>query len=371
VGSPDEASGARPDGSDGFSARAIAVLNVIGVGFVLVLQLLLLDPSAPKEPHYNGAWNPPESRAELLVAKMDGHAFAQTAEDPFLQHTLEDYSNDPVNAAYRASRPFPGWVYSVASLGGQRPLLAPVILVITALSIGFVVWALDLLGRALDVQVRLLGSVAALPAVVAAIAYPGISEPMGLGLSLSGLALWFRHRTAAAVACFAAAALCRETMLLVPLGLALSIIVERRSLRPALPLAIPAAAYVGWVALVHARFGELPSSYSPMAAPFTGLAEAISYWHLAEWLTAALLAASGVAIVRWGPRWMQAILAVHLLFFTTMSTIVWWVWWGFGRVGTILPLLALVAWSSSRSPAPAAGRAPSGADALAATPAPA
>ena len=56
---------------------------------------------------------------------MDGHTFAQIADDPLMQHTVAAYHGDETNAAYRASRPMMGWIYFVTSLGGQRVLLAP------------------------------------------------------------------------------------------------------------------------------------------------------------------------------------------------------------------------------------------------------
>ena len=121
--------------------------------------------------------------------------------------------------------------------------------------------------------------------------------------------------------------------------------VRTRSLRRVLPLAIPAAVYAGWVAVVHARIGAYPSEYSPMDGFLVGFRQGFPHWHPAEWAAAALLLVSGAVIARYGTGWMRAVLVVHLLFFPWMNYQVWWVWLGFGRVGTILPLLALVAWS--------------------------
>lgn len=351
---------AAPDRRRAMSARETAVWVTVGVGLVLVLQLLVMGPAAPSSGFRNGAWHPPSSRAERLVAKMDGAAFAQTATDPFLRDTEADYGGDAVNASYRASRPFPGWVASVGSLGGQRVLLAPVLLALTALTIGWATYSVDVLGRALGVRARHLALVPLVPACVAAIAYPGIGEPLGLALSMVALACWFRHRPWEAVALFTAAALCRETMLLVPAGLAVWLVLHHRSLRPALPLLVPAAAYVAWVGLLVARFGEAPSAYSPPVAPLTGLLDGITRWHAAEWVTTAMLVAASVVIVRRGTAWMRSILVVNLLFSLTMGGIVWQVWWGYGRVLSILPLLALVAWARTEAPASDGDPAPTG-----------
>ncbi|WP_421120333.1 hypothetical protein ACE2AJ_03155 [Aquihabitans daechungensis] len=340
----------------GPSARVIAVLVALGVGVIFVVQLLGISGSTPGNDGEGGAWHPARSRTEKLVARMDGRAFAQTAADPLMRRTIEDYHGDAGKAAYRASRPLPGWMFLVGSLGGQRALLAPTMLLLSAITIGWAVYSVDVLGRALGLRVRYLAALVLSPAIITSIAYPGLGDPIGLALTFTGLAAWFRDRTWAAVGLFAAAGLCRETMLLVPLGLALHVVWEQRSLRPALPLALAPVAYVAWVAIVTARIGTAPDGGSQLAAPFSGMIEGMAYWHLAEYLTAALVVASTVVIVRRGFGWMKAIAAVSLGFASLMGTVVWFQWWGFGRVLTILPVFALVALARPRAaevPAPA------------------
>lgn len=334
---------------NGFSAQAVATIVALAFGCVLLAQVFLVPPASFGGKDNPGAWNPPRDRAELLVAKMDGHTFAQIADDPLLQHTVDAYNGDETNAAYRSARPLMGWVYFVSSAGGQRPLLAPSILLLTALTAAAVVLATDALGRAMGVRVAFLALIPAMPALVAAAAYPGISEPLACALALLGLAAWCRTQTRMAVVFFCLAALTRETTLLVPLGLAIDHLVRTRRLRGALPLVLAPATYLAWVGVVYARIGALPSSYSPMDGPLVGFREAFPHWKLAEWLTALLLVVSAMVIMRFGAGWMRAILAVHGLFFLFMNYQVWWVWWGFGRVGTVLPLLALVAWALGRT----------------------
>ncbi len=188
-----------------------------------------------------------------------------------------------------------------------------------------------------------------MPALVAAAAYPGVSEPFACALALGGLTAWVRHKTWWAVGLFAAATVTRETLLLVPLGVTLDHVVRHRSLQKVLPLLAVPATYAAWVGVVYVRIGALPSSYSPMDGPLVGFRTGFPNWKLAEWLTAVLLVSSVVAIMRWGRGWAKAILAAHAVFFLFMNYQVWWVWWGFGRVGTILPLLALVAIAEHRS----------------------
>ena len=87
---------------------------------------------------------------------------------------------------------------------------------------------------------------------------------------MTALAAWFRGRVWWAVGLFAASGLCRETELLVPLGLAVQVIWERRSLRPALPLALAPLPYVAWMAVVRTRSGA-PDGGGQLTAPFAGL----------------------------------------------------------------------------------------------------
>jgi hypothetical protein len=326
------------------SPRAIALVVALGVGLIFVVQLLSFNASTPRTVDAGGAWHPPSSRAEQLVAKMDGHAFAQIASDPLMRRTVDDFHGDVGAAAYRASRPLPGWMFAVGSLGGQRVLLAPAMLVLTAVTIGWAIFSVDVLGRSLGLRVRYLGALVLTPAMVASIAYPGLGDPLAIALSMTALAAWFRGRVWWAVGLFAASGLCRETALLVPLGLALQVIWERRSLRPALPLALAPLPYVAWMAVVRARIGA-PDGGGQLTAPFAGLLEVLPTWDAAEYLTVALLTASTVVIFWRGYGWMKTIAALNVALATLMGPLVWFRWWGFGRVLTILPVLALVALS--------------------------
>lgn len=359
---------ARPVDDPGPSARALATLVAIGVACIFVVQLLGISASTPGNDGEGGAWHPAESRAEKLVARMDGRAFAQTAADPLMRRTIEDYHGDAGKAAYRASRPLPGWLFLVGSLGGSRPLLAPTMLLVSALTIGWAIFSVDVLGRALGLRVRHLALLVLSPAIVTSIAYPGLGDPLGMALTMTGLAMWFRDRTWAAVGLFAAAGLCRETMLLVPLGLALHVLWERRSLRPALPLALAPLAYIAWVVVVTIRIGTAPDGGSQLASPFTGMLEGMAMWHLAEVLTAVLVVASSVVVFLRGYGWMKAITAVNLAFASVMGTVVWFQWWGFGRVLTLVPAFALVALARPRT---AEAPAPTKATTVTPTPAPA
>lgn len=329
----------------GPSTVAVAGAIIVAFGLVFLAQSLFLPPAPFGGIDNPGAWSPPRDRAELLVAKMDGHAFAQIADDPLMQRTVEAYHGDRGHAAYRASRPLTGWIYFLASAGGQRPLLAPAILVITALAAGGLVLATALLGQTMGTTVRGLWMVVAMPALVAALAYPGIAEPLAFIVTLGGCSAWVSRRDGWAVVLFVAAALAREQMLLVPLGIGLDHLVRTRSLRRVLPLAAPPAIYLAWVAVVRSRIGVYPSGSSPMGGFLVGLRQVLPFWRFAEWACAALLLAATVILARYGTSWMRIVLGLHLTLLAFANHQVWESWLAFGRVGGLIPLLALVAWS--------------------------
>lgn len=326
-----------------FSARAIAVIATAAVAFILLVEVFGAPPSIWGGEDNPGAWHPPHSRAELLVAKMDGHTFAEIATDPTMRDATHAYFGDEENAAYRSARPVQGWLDFVFSGGGQRVLLAPAILVLTALTAGAAVLSTAALGDALGTRIRCLGAVMAMPAFIAAVAYPGICEPLAVALALAGITAWLKDRPWLAVALLSTAALTRETMLLVPLGLGIAHLIRTRRPFGALKLAIPAVAYGAWVFVVHARIGAWPSDYSQMDGFLVGLGDGFPHWHPAEYLCAALLVASAVVIARKGTDWMRAIAVLHIPILAFANYQVWWVWLGFARVGMLLPIFALIA----------------------------
>ncbi len=109
----------------------MAIIASLAVGFILLLEVFVAPPAPWGGVDNPGGFGPPQSRAEHLVAKMDGHTFAEIALDPNMVNTPDSYFGDRENAAYRSSRPVQGWVAFVASAGGQRPLLAPALLAMT------------------------------------------------------------------------------------------------------------------------------------------------------------------------------------------------------------------------------------------------
>lgn len=337
--------------SSGFPALTVAIVASLAVGFILLLQVFGAPPAPWGGVDNPGGFGPPESRAEHLVAKMDGHTFAEIALDPTMVNTPDSYFGDVENAAYRSSRPMQGWLAFVASAGGQRPLLAPALLLLTALTVGAAVLSVAALARATGKRVRYLGAILATPAFVAAVAYPGISEPLAIALACAGITAWLRTQPWLAVVLLSAAGLTRETMLVVPLGLGIAHLLARRTPIGALKLAIPAVVYGVWITLVHARLGAWPSDYSQADGPMVGFRQAFPNWHTAEWFAAALLVASAVVIARRGTTWMRVIALLHVPILVVANHQVWWVWLGFGRVTMLLPIFALITLGTPLAPA--------------------
>jgi len=349
--------GDRPSTTTGVEAgfSALAGIATAAVAIILLVEVFLAPPATWGGRDNPGAWNPPRSRAELLVAKMDGHTFAETATDPTMRDTPRAYFGDRVAAAYRSSRPVQGWLDFVFSAGGRRPLLAPAILVLTALTAGAAVLSTAALGRATGRRIRYLASLMATPAFIAAVAYPGICEPLAIALALGGITAWLKDRPWLAVGLLCAAALTRETMLLVPLGLGVAHLVRTRRLMGALKLGIPAGAYAAWTVVVRARIGAWPSDNSQADGLLVGLREAIPHWHLAEYAAAALVVASALVIAVCGTDWMRAIAALHVPVLALANYQVWWVWFGFARVAMLLPVFALICLGTPLGREPAVG----------------
>jgi hypothetical protein len=290
-------------------------------------------------------FTPPRTKAEALIDGMDGEAYAQIASDPLITHPADDFLGDRFSAAYRFSRPAFGWVDWVASLGGDRDRLATGVVVASLLSIA----GLALLTARFAARTgrHPLAGAAVLGVVGVGITAldPGGCEPFGCAFTLLGLHWWLDGRRGRAVAAFTVAALTRETLLIVPLAIALSTLVTRRTLRGMAPLAIPAVAYGAWSTVVRIRVGVWPAAYpNHLATPWHGLVPAMRYWGSLEWVavvSSALLLT--LAWLRLRDPVFRTIIVVHVLFAAVMSEEVWAAWTGFSRVWIPAAILGVVA----------------------------
>jgi hypothetical protein len=186
------------------------------------------------------------------------------------------------------------------------------------------------------------------------------TDLLALGLAAAGILLWRDGRAWPAAAAFSAAALARETLLLVPAGLLIAELLRHR--RPAPPWwLVPPAIWMGWQVVVRWRFEAWPWDGGPgrLAFPFSGLADALPHWDPVVGSIAAAALALGpiLAVLVLRPRDpLTAVAALFLVLGVVTGTSVWVNWSSFSRVlmpGYVFAAVALL----GPSPAPAASTA--------------
>lgn len=314
-------------------------------------------------------YDPPENAIENGIVKGDGQLFAGQATDPLVRRP-EMVRGPESEQAYRYQRPVYGWLGWVAS-GGQPGAVAVALIAVTILSatlLGFACarWLYDA-----GADPRWALAVLLLPGVVVDLTWIG-PETLGAALVVLGLFRWLdvrdhpgtreRDRPAStppdwvAVACFAAAGLCRETLLLVPFVLMVTAAGAGRW-RRALGAALAAVPYVAWVLVLQVRIGAWPQGSVDgrlSVLPFGGMVDALDRWAAAEYGFALLVLGLAVAALVLGRRsGLRALIAVQLVLAATMGQAVWNRFPDFGRVLLplgVLSLLALVPALSHRAP---------------------
>lgn len=320
--------------------RAIALVSVLlgtvfAVANVRNQDLSYTDRGVP----YVRLYEQPTTRFEVLLNLGDGQAFAALAQDPLLRRP-EVFRAGTAEAAYRAQRPLLGW--TAWGLSAGRAGAVPPALV--ALSVaGFV--ALASTAAALLVR-RGASALWALfvvlwPGTLMTLSWTG-PEGLGTAAALAGFGLWQTERRRWAIVALVAAALLRESLLLVPLAIAAhALVVGRRPIRTIAPLALPVVAYAAWVGIVWLRLDALPSDAGRgrLAAPLAGLADAASAWSSADIACAVVLGALGTAALVLGRRdaagWVAGAFTLASLVF---GAEVWARFEDFGRV--LLPIVA-------------------------------
>lgn len=205
----------------------------------------------------------------------DGQAFYRLALDPFTR-VRSAYGITLDTPPYRQQRigyPLTAWAIS----GGGDPRALPWVLIginIAAMAaIGFIG---ALLARAFDRHAMWGLIFVAHPGFVVSVARD-LSEPMAAAWMLAGLLLLRRSRSTGAALALTAAVLTRETTAIVPIGLAVSWLIQRvgsrRERRPAREFLIPLAAFAAWETILTAWWGQVPftSNRNATQAPLVGL----------------------------------------------------------------------------------------------------
>ena len=324
----------------------------------MMLLQVALDPvpGSPGPPAERFVFAQPQSRAEVMVARMDGGFFAQIGSDLSLHKLSAAYAGDPGGAAFRASRPLAGWLAWLGSAGGQRSLLAPALMAITALSMGGAVWAIQAAVAARGGRAKAPAAAAIMPGMLIGIIAPGLCDPVAAALCVAAVALHRRGQFGWTIALLSAAVLTRETTVIVAGALALVDLAKTRRLTPLLLVGVPVALYAAWNVVVYQLVGGWfwQAGSGQMSKPFVGLAAGITQWSAMEVVTFGVLVAAFAMLWTSGDPHLRVIAVLHLVLALLLGEIVWKLWWGFGRVLLPVQLLAFVA---LKHPAPEPGAA--------------
>lgn len=284
-----------------------------------------------------------EHPVDVALTRGDGQAYAALANDPALSHP-DVFVDGAPEEAYRAQRPLLPYLTWALSFG-QGPLVRWSLPALSVLAAGFLLWTAAHLIRSYGGDPRWALALLLIPTSITAVAW---MIPEVLALALAVAALWCLERDpprpGVAAALLAAAALSRETMLLVPAALGLHALLDRRPRRrreTLLPVVVPFIVWGGWVVVVRARLGEWPwtANHGRLALPFQGIAG--GDWHdpavVIGIVAVALCVGYGLAVTR--RRQLRLIIVVYALFATIMGPDIFIRWDGFTR--PLLPLFAV------------------------------
>ena len=280
------------------------------------------------------------SKVDMILAAGDGQAFGALAQDPLMQRP-EVIAGGARTYSYRAQRPVWAVLAWIGSLG--RPAL-----------VGWALVALTIVSSALAAAAMafLLHERGASPWWALTVLVFGTEpileltpELLAFALAACGIVVWQRRRPVSAVILLSAAALTRESMLVLVAALALWTLANREprwSLRRVTPLAIPFVAYGLWSLVLLARLGALPNdSGQRLGLPGVGLVDALGRGGdtstLVLWIVVG--AALTVAAVKVAPSDVLTWIAVAFAGFATVfGPNVWLA--NFGYLRTLLPLFA-------------------------------
>lgn len=287
-------------------------------------------------------YDPPRTALQLALIQGDGQLFASEAVDPLAAHP-ERIRGDFGVQAYRLQRPLLGWMGWLGS-GADRDAVPVALIVLSVVSVVALTAVVGYWIRAQghDPAVALL--VPFLPGALTDLVRVG-PEALATALALLGCLAWLRstsQQKALAVAAFALAALGRESLLILPIALAVDECWRHRRLtKPAVKLLASGLPYLGWLAVIRVRVGAWPSSSANLSkVPLEGLIQGMSHWSWPDVLFFMLSVALAVwAFVVTRARWIRLVIAAHAVFAAVFGEIVWMTWTGFGRV--LLPVNAL------------------------------
>lgn len=321
------------------AAAAVVAAVVIAMNLAAVPV-----PDEPTEGGYVSLYRPADEPLDVVLNQGDGQAYAALAADPLLRGP-EVFDQGAPAAAFFGHRVLFTSAAWVAALG--RPSATPwglaVVVVCSAavLASGAVALAQR---RGAGYCARWAGVVVLLPGSLTVMDWlePGMAS---LGLAMWGVVAWLDRpeRPALAGVLFAAAALTRESSLVIPAVIGAEMLLARRlSWRQGAALAVAPLAYVTWSTVLRLRLGVGPEEVAggaTFALPFAGTVEAASGWVAADVVVAAAgIVLVGLAVARRPWDLATHIAVAYLLGSFVLHVDVWASWQGFGRV--LLPMFA-------------------------------
>jgi len=308
-----------------------AGLAAVGALCFALVRIALIDVPPADQPSASNVfvtlYEPPPGHLEAAINISDGQAWAALGADPTASHP-ERFKDGPAELVYRAQRPLYGWLIWGLSLG-QRGGVAPALLALTCVSIGALAAGAVVLADRLGRNPTFAPFAVLMPGAMLSVVIV-CPEALSVALALFGVAAWLGSRRARplAVLLLTLAVLGRETLVLVPMTLAVHQFLleprdDRRSWRDVVdlaPLAVPALVYGAWVVSLRARHGVWPSdaaSLERLATPFHGWAQALPRLELARTgsfvLAAVLLIAAFVRAPRSVASWIAAAFALSTI----------------------------------------------------------
>jgi hypothetical protein len=352
--------------SGGGRQRDIIVVSVIALVWCGVLAgSWFVSIPEPSEAKKNGPaigllsplYDPPDRAIEAALTRGDGQVFAAMATDPLARRD-DVLAGGGATQAYRYQRPAYGWAGWGAS-GGNADLVPWALVVVTVVAGAALATASSrlLVGAGVDPRWGLI--VLAAPGLWINLTWVG-PETLGTALLVAGLVALRRQQPDetvpwVAVALFAAAGFCRETLLLLP-GVVFVGCVARREWVSSRRVALAAVPYFLWACYLRLSIGHWPTEQSEgrlSLLPFSGFVRSSELWSAGDVVVIVVIAGlvAGALLLGRGSGLRVMVLA-ELGLAAMLGEKVWTRFPDFSRILlplTVLSVLAILA--GHRAPA--------------------
>ena len=284
-------------------AAVLVTLAAFALSFARVATIDRVAQPDRSEHVFVSTYEPPASALEQVITVADGQAWAALAQDPTFSHP-EVFTGGTAEFVYRAQRPLFGLLVWAAS-GGQADAVAIALVVLSGVGVGALAFASTLLADQQGRVRRYAWIAALLPGSILVAVVMG-PESLAVAAAVMGVYWWSEtpRRLVPSVLALVAAALMRDTLVLVPVAIvAWELVHNRRPVRQLIPLAIPPLALFAWIVHLRIRWGywsnQASSGRGRLDLPFRGWIGAIPEVELVRtgsFVLAAVLL--GVALVR-------------------------------------------------------------------------